>query len=745
MRAMSQFTAIIFVLALAACGAGGSSGGGGGGILPTPTPPPPPALACASGAAQIGGTQAPVQAGSPASLPVSSNPSSLNVQVNGNSIGLTSLTLSGTQLPFSNLGYTVTVQNNVGGSPYSVCFAQNGQLGAQVFYNQAMDTAGAVSNIASIARHPLTTVRSSSSSSLVRRFGNASQAALATYVPGQIAVVYSQHSIGSDQSRMASLEASVGAHAVATYAYPRISKTVHIITVAPGSEDHVIAALQSQSGVLEVGRVQNRFLKRVTPSNSQYLPAPQWDMGALSAGGFTSMDLPDAWQLLQTNGGSTFGAPTVTIAVLDTGVDTSASNTYAQQELIPHITYAESDLNGVTSPCVIVNGCSAVQDRDGHGTNVAGLAGASDTSTAGYAGTAGGASLQIYDIFGTGGTASTADEATAIGHAIAKGANIISLSLGSCPSAGSGPDPTEETAIENAINSGVFVVAAAGNERAGGGSCPQVLNQLDYPAAYPGVMAVGATSVNDSNPAALKEYVASYSNNGPGLGVVAPGGDPNGSSDPDTLHWITGLYSTTGSPPCTNAATCATLIAGTSQATPHVSGAAALIQTAYMQTHGGTAMQPNALLSLIDATADDIGDPNQGHGRVDICRALAVILPSSPASCPASSPNGYKPVNAQLRAFAYTNSGATNVAPAIADLTFPSGYPVAANGAFRIADVPTSVASFKIGVWYDTNGDGIVDAGDYFASSATCTPNAPCTSASGLTVTLVPSGPFALP
>ncbi len=757
LRAIPRSAALVAVLAIAACGGGGGSGGsgGGGGVIPTPVPSATPqvASACASGIPQIGGVTVPNPVGNPASLPVSSNPSSLNVQVNGTSIGLTGLTLSPTQLPFTNLGYTITVQNNSGGTPYSVCFAQNGQLGAQVFYNQAMDTSGAVTNILSVARHPMGAMHASVPLSMLRRTPFAPKSTSQFYAPGKIAVVYSQQQIGRDSSRMAAIESRVSGRLTQAFSYPRIGKTVRVLAVPSGTEDAAIATLRAEPGVLEVGRVQNRFLKSVTPSNSQYAPTPQWDMGALAGQGFPSMDLPDAWQLLQNNGGNTFGSPNVTIAVLDTGLDTSASNTLVQQELIPHVTHAEADINGATTVCSgAITGCAAVQDMNGHGTNVAGIAAASDSATVGYAGTAGGVSLQIYDIFSASGNAYTSDEANAINDAITNGANIISLSLGSCPSVGSGPDPTEETAIENAIANNVFVVAASGNERGGtSGLCPQVSDQIDYPSGYPGVMSVGATGVDDSNPALLKEIVAWYSNSGPGLGVVAPGGTATSDTDPDTLHWIAGLYSTTGQssspgqPPCSNFAACATLIDGTSMATPHVSGAAALIQTAYMQMNGGAMMTPSALLSLIDATADDIGDPNQGHGRIDVCRAIAIVVSAGPTACPASTPAGYTPSNAQLYAFAYTNSGATNAAPTIADVTFPTGYPVSATGAFRIADVPTSVASFKIGVWYDANGDGIVDAGDYFGASGSCAPTAPCSSATGITAQLVTSNTFALP
>ena len=185
-------------------------------------------------------------------------------------------------------------------------------------------------------------------------------------------------------------------------------------------------------------------------------------------------------------------------------------------------------------------------------------------------------------------------------------------------------------------------------------------------------------------------------------------------------------------PPCSTPATCYTLIAGTSMATPHVTGAAALLLSA----------DPNLtvpqLEGLIDGTADNLNDPNQGHGRLDVYRAMAqlendtTIAPTIPAK-------------AQFVAFAYSNSGSPNAAPAIVDANFTAGVPVAANGTFRIADIPTSATGYRIAVWFDANGDGKVDAGDYFAASAPCSPSATCASASGLVPTLITASPFALP
>jgi hypothetical protein len=101
------------------------------------------------------------------------------------------------------------------------------------------------------------------------------------------------------------------------------------------------------------------------------------------------------------------------------------------------------------------------------------------------------------------------------------------------------------------------------------------------------------------------------------------------------------------------------------------------------------------------------------------------------------------PTNANFVAIAYVPSGTNK--PNIVDVTYIKGVPVASNGTFRIADIPTSAGSYKIGVWYDANGDGLVDQGDWFGSTAsTCSSSASCTSAAtGLTMHPVAAG-FAL-
>lgn len=169
-------------------------------------------------------------------------------------------------------------------------------------------------------------------------------------------------------------------------------------------------------------------------------------------------------------------------------------------------------------------------DDNGHGTHVAGTIAALDNSI-GVVGVAPDAKLLAVKVLDSRGSGYNSAVADGIISCVNKGADIISMSLGS-----SSPSTTVQAAVNTALNAGVLVVAAAGNEA----------GAVSYPGAFDGVITV--TAVDSAM------NFASFSNFGPSVDYAAPG---------------VGVTSTT------KGSTYATWN-GTSMATPHVSGILAL-------------------------------------------------------------------------------------------------------------------------------------------------------------------------
>lgn len=425
-----------------------------------------------------------------------------------------------------------------------------------------------------------------------------------------------------------------------------------VVQVNESSVDSTMAALRARSDVANVTRVAVRYAMSAPRvlTNDPYFSEPpnsigpqpgppcyetanidgQWDMHQIGldfAFGYTS-----AANSLGVAKPNAAGNPAVKVAIIDTGADTTHPDLAGSKIVLGKCFISGSGLAAGTA-------CASptdITDYDGHGTNVAGIAAADANNNFGFVGAGGNVSLMIYRIFPkppAGGCpnasnpndpqcgANDVDEAAAINDAVSNGANVISLSLGSGT-----PSTTEQNAVTAAIAAGVTVVAASGNESA---------SKLDYPAGYAGVIAVGATSINDSNPAQPFEYVAKYSNynsSSPAAwGIVAPGGDPSSSTDADNLHWIENLYSSSAvTNPCPRpidpfgeANNCRILIAGTSQATPHVAGAVGLL----LSVKPG--MTPAQVQAALQASAHNIGDPRSGYGRLNVYRLIGTALGDS--------------------------------------------------------------------------------------------------------------------
>ncbi|MBR8835332.1 MAG: S8 family serine peptidase [Stigonema ocellatum SAG 48.90 = DSM 106950] len=140
-----------------------------------------------------------------------------------------------------------------------------------------------------------------------------------------------------------------------------------------------------------------------------------------------------------------------------------------------------------------------------HGTYVSGAIAAKPQNGEGIVGVAPNAQILPVRIFGLNGSYTPSAYMEAIGYAADWGADVINLSLGA-----SLPTPGEEEEIASVLKAHpkLVIVAAAGNEN---------FNEVSFPAAYPGVVAVGATNILGNR--------APYSNYGKGLDIVAPGGD----------------------------------------------------------------------------------------------------------------------------------------------------------------------------------------------------------------------------
>ena len=733
--------AAISTLALGAFVAGCGGGGSGPGPVPTnsptnsPTPNGVPSGPQATFTPRTSGTGQTLSQYS-----IQSNPSGLAITVGGQAScnGVPPKTCPPL---FSNTPYPISIAPNNGNATFTYTTDQTGNGNHLVYYNQNADTNGSIGSVSttSVTRTPLSLSREDFSGT--PRFAPQRHAGRAIYSSSRVAVQYLVSGLQMGGRHAQDVERSEGVQSGVDVGFNRRGQVTRIVNVPSGSSvASLVSRLKSHAEVVSAEALQLRYktsMSPVTPNDTHYATT-QWDMFRIFANyawAYTTGTPQTVNVVLNSTTYTCTPTGGIAIAILDTGAD------IGHQDLAGKFTCGERVIGGT-----ITYGPAAAQDTDGHGTNVSGIAAADTNNGFGFAGVGYNVSLQIYKIFpdGPNPTADTGDEAQAIYDAVSRGVRVISMSLGGGQSGGF--DPVERDAVEYALSQNVVVVAAAGNEMA---------TTLDLPAGYDGVISVGATSLNDTanpktylDPPGDPDVVASYSNSGPRLTLVAPGGDPpacetistpncTGYTGIDVLHWIENIYTRTPFDPanaCSNVNDCRALYAGTSQATPHVSGAVALLLS----------KNPNLTVAqvtqILESTADDIVDPRQGHGRLNLYRAMAVVAGDN-----AQPGNGGLPLptNVNFVAFAYTNSGGT--VPTIVNVTYTKGVPVASNGTFRIADIQSTTGTYHCAVWADTNGDGKVDAGDWFGvATGTGTGSAPCTSVTGIVAHPVSAG-FTLP
>jgi Subtilase family len=261
----------------------------------------------------------------------------------------------------------------------------------------------------------------------------------------------------------------------------------------------------------------------------------------------------------------------VLVAIVDSGVDRE-----------------HPDLDGVIEE--YVNFLSATEgDRDyvGHGTHVAGIIAAEINNQIGIAGLCSTRLLVIKGLPRAGNPWNAEKYYQALAYPIERGAKVLNLSLGG------GLDPGERDIIADLLDAGIVVVAAMGNDFLKG-------NPIEYPAAYDGVIAVGASDEIDRR--------ANFSCTGNHIALVAPGVNIVSTVPRYPSEFAQALEYDSWP--------------GTSMATPHVAAAAALL----LAKEPG--LSPSDVRKRLMDTADRVSgqtrrNPEYGAGRLNIAAALA--------------------------------------------------------------------------------------------------------------------------
>ncbi|MGQ9457100.1 MAG: S8 family peptidase [Anaerolineae bacterium] len=247
------------------------------------------------------------------------------------------------------------------------------------------------------------------------------------------------------------------------------------------------------------------------------------------------------------------------------------------------------------------------QDDNGHGTHVAGiLAGSGAASGGRYEGVAPEALLYVAKVLRADGSGLMSHVMAGVEWAVDQGAQVINLSLGGIGPC-NGTDALSEL-CDAAVEQGVVVCVAAGN--AGPGAAT-----VGPPGCARQVITVGASTDRDE--------VASFSSRGPTL---------DGRVKPDVVFPGVGIVScrARGTSMGTPVGEHYTTASGTSMATPHASGTAALLLEA------APSLTPAQVKALLQQTAVNLGlDPNtQGSGRADAFAAYQAISPQPPPPPP---------------------------------------------------------------------------------------------------------------
>ena len=351
------------------------------------------------------------------------------------------------------------------------------------------------------------------------------------YVPGEVLIKFRQ-------------ESTLYARAAATWLSAEIKREIPVLGVRtfrlPGWIS-VERAIELYRRLPTVEYVEPNYRVHATFTPNDPLFGQQWHLQTIHC--------PAAWDFQM-------GSSSVIIAMPDTGVDLDHPDLV--DKLVPGYDIENND--------------SVPEDDHGHGTHTAGIAAASTDNGIAVAGVGINCRIMPIKVLDASGDGNTSQLAAGMVYAIEHGATIISMSLGA--SSGS---TTLSNAVQNAKNHGILMVAAAGNNGA---------QTQFYPAAYPDVIAVGATSATDNR--------SGFSNFGFWVDVAAPG---------------EAILSTAKGGGTIK-------LNGTSMAAPQVAGLAGLLWTEL-----GSAANPTTVRARIEDNCIPVGSW-VAHGRIDAERAV---------------------------------------------------------------------------------------------------------------------------
>ena len=437
-------------------------------------------------------------------------------------------------------------------------------------------------------------------------------AGFADFVPGQALVAYNTQPVasvfGMSQQQLASGEGTewpVVMDLNASAAQARLQTTASANTQQDPLKTYNESLYERRQTLLDIKRMaQQTGVRYAEPNYIRYPQRVPNDPGYSLQWHYPAINLPQAWDL------SIGDENDVIVAVLDTGILINhpdfASKLESGYDFISDAGNAR-DGNGIDSNPDDPGDNPSRGRSSWHGTHVAGTIAAASNNGSGVSGVSWGAKIMPIRVLGQSGGLSSdiiqglryaAGLSNNSGTVPARKAQIANLSLG-----GPGFSQAEQQAYTAIRNSGMIIVAAAGNEST---STPS------YPAAYDGVVSVSATDASRA--------LAPYSNFGNTIDVAAPGGnlgvDVTSDGRPD------GVLSTLVDDQSGQREASFGFLQGTSMAAPHVAGVIALMKSVY------PALTPALLDSLLSSgrLTNDRGasgrDNSFGHGEIDAFKAV---------------------------------------------------------------------------------------------------------------------------